>query len=205
MLSRVANEIVRETLRRAGKIAGAIVDHLERTGDWITWAELAAMMNHKRPRDLRNRQGKDLAAAGVIECSGDYVRLTADWLDALNRMREEGGEIADHRRAMAEYARQRDAYRNRHRHVPEPAPTVADMHEDRVSAPARRREAIEQAVVRLFRERPEYRSRRVGQITCAIINGGLSDDFLRGVGAGGAPKDHEVAAILEDNGVDVAA
>ncbi len=127
VLSRVANEIVRETLRRAGKIAGAIVDHLERTGDWITWKDLAAMMGHKRPRDLRARQGKYLAEAHVVECSGDAVRLTADWLDALSRMRSVDGEISDHRRNMAEYARQRDAYRNRHRNTPDRAPTAREM------------------------------------------------------------------------------
>ncbi len=211
MFSRVANELIRETLRRAGKIAGAIVDHLERTGDWITWKELAAMMGHKRPRDLRARQGNYLAAPGVVECSGDYVRLTADWLEALNRMREQDGEIADHRRDMAEYERQRDAYRNRHRHEAEQAPTPAEMRERRENAHERRRDAIAAGIGRLFRERPEYRRRRVGQITCAIINMGLPDDFPHGVGAGGAPKDHEIAAILrengvlEDNGVDVAA
>ncbi len=211
VFSRVANELIRETLRRAGKIAGAIVDHLERTGDWITVAELAAMMGHKRPRDLRRRQIADLAAAGVVECSGEYIRLTADWLEALNRMREQDGEIADHRRDMAEYERQRDAYRNRHRHEAEQAPTPAEMCENRENAHERRRDAISAAIGRLFCERPEYRRRRVGQITCAIINMGLPNDFPHGIGAGGAPKDHEIAAILrengvlEDNGVDVAA
>ena len=79
------------------------------------------------------------------------------------------------------------------------------MEERREDAPGRRRRAIEGAIARLFRERPEYRGRRVGQITCALVTRGLvPDDFPRGVPPGGPPKDREVAAILDANGAEVA-
>ena len=77
------------------------------------------------------------------------------------------------------------------------------MRERREGAPERRRGAIEGAIARLFRERPEYRGRRVGQITCALVTYGLvPDDFPRGVPPGGPPKDREVAAILGANGAE---
>jgi hypothetical protein len=67
-----------------------------------------------------------------------------------------------------------------------------------------RREHIKRAIERLFAERPEYRSRRVGQITCRLPKY-LPEGFPRGPsGASGAdgvfvglPKDAEVAAILD--------
>lgn len=52
----------------------------------------------------------------------------------------------------------------------------------------------------LFTDRPEYRTRRVGQIVCGLHDY-LSPDFPRGTI--GYPKDHEVEKILD--GEDVAA
>lgn len=69
------------------------------------------------------------------------------------------------------------------------------MRETREGYPERRRKAIEAAITRLFREYPEYRDRRVGQITCRLVSYISSADFPRG--PDGAPKDAEVEAILD--------
>ncbi len=58
----------------------------------------------------------------------------------------------------------------------------------------RRRAAVEQAIARLFSERSEYRSRRVGQITCTLVSY-LLQDFARR--DDGLPKDAEVGAIRD--------
>ena len=68
------------------------------------------------------------------------------------------------------------------------------MREYRESFETRRNRAIEEAIARLFSEKPEYRTRRVGQIACAIVPY-LEADFPRG--GVGLPKDAEVEAILD--------
>jgi hypothetical protein len=112
--------------------------------------------------------------------SGSSVSLVGDWLEPLNRDREKSGEIALYRRDMAKYDHDREKYRNRHKVKADPAPTHKDMRELREGYPDRRRRAIEDAIARLFRERPEYRERRVGQITCRLILHHLPEDFPRG-------------------------
>lgn len=117
------------TISRLGKTKGAVLDYLEaEPSSSLTVAELAEKLGLARVRDLRRRHLEPLAAAGVVECSGDSVSLTADWLDALNERRDQDGEIADHRRDMARYQRERDAYRNRDQNpsTPHPANRGAD-------------------------------------------------------------------------------
>jgi hypothetical protein len=117
------------TISRLGKTKGAVVDFLEASpSSSLTVAELAEKLGLARVRDLRRRHLDPLVEAGVVECSGDAVSLTADWLDALNARREQDGEIADHRRDMARYQRERDAYRDRNKHpaTPHPANRGAD-------------------------------------------------------------------------------
>lgn len=67
--------------------------------------------------------------------------------------------------------------------------------EGREAGQEERQEAIRAAIARLFSDRPEYRSRRVGQITCAITMHYLGPDFPRGTL--GVPKDAEVESILD--------
>jgi hypothetical protein len=104
-------------------------------------------------------------------CGGGSVSLVGDWLEALNRDREASGEITLYRRDMARYNRERAAYRDRHETEASvaAAPTHEDMRELREGYPDRRRRAIEEAIGRLFRERPQFRERRVGQIVCKVI------------------------------------
>ncbi len=110
------------TISRMGKSKGEIIDHLEDAGGTLTVASLVEALGVSRVRDLRRRHLEPLAEAGVVECFGDAVSLTSDWLDALNERRDQDGEIADHRRDMARYQRERDAYRNRDQNPPTPHP-----------------------------------------------------------------------------------
>lgn len=193
-------------IRRLGKTCGAILDALEAAGGELELEDLATAVRITRPRDLRRRHVARLEAAAVVECSDNTVRLGADWLDALHQEREFAGEIAAEERDRQDYKDELEAFRNRHKIRPERAPSRSDMDRHRESGPDRRRGAIESALVRLFRDRPEYRGRRIGQITCAVIAGGyIGPDFPRGVDPGGPPTDHEVATILQENGVEVAA
>lgn len=99
--------------RRLGKTAGAVVDALEAAGGELPLAELAARVKSKRPRDLKRRALARLEAAGVVACSGATVALARDWLDALERERENAGEIAAHHRDLARYEREQELFRNR--------------------------------------------------------------------------------------------
>jgi hypothetical protein len=177
----------RDYIQRLGKSAGAAIDALEALGGSASMAELAAVLKVKRPRDLRRRVLSRLEDAGVVECAEGAVSLVAEWLEALNRDRERAGELEAHRRDMRRYNEQSEAWRNRHKVKPDEEPQ-----EQQKSYTARRREAIEAAIAELFRERPEFRGRRVGQVTCALK---LPSDFPRGLD--GLPKDAEVEAILE--------
>lgn len=110
---RVGDEVIRHSLLRLGKSAEAIVDTLERVGEWMDLADLADELGIKRPRDLRRRVIARLEEAAVVECSGDGVRLRLDWLSALQLRREEDLEIADYERDKRKYERQRENHRNR--------------------------------------------------------------------------------------------
>jgi hypothetical protein len=117
------------TISRLGKSKGAVVDFLEASpSSSLTVAELAEKLGMARERDLRRRHLEPLVEAAVVECEGDAVSLTADWLDALNARREQDGEIEDHRRDIRRYQKQRDDYRNRNKHpaTPHPANRGAD-------------------------------------------------------------------------------
>ena len=128
---RVGNEIIRTTIRRLGKSCGAAVDALEKVGGSATVVELADLLEVKRPRDLRRRVISRLEEAGVVECSGETVDLAANWLEALDRDRERGGELAAFRRDIAAYNREREGYRNRHKNKPDRAPSWGEMEADR--------------------------------------------------------------------------
>jgi len=186
----------REHIKRLGKGAGAVVDALEALGGSSTAEKLAAVLGVKRARDLSRRVIARLEEAGVVECSqGGVVSFSPEWLEALNRDRERGGEIADYRRDLRRYSQESEAWRNRQKIKPGRAPTEREMRERREGAQDGRQEAIRAAIARLFSDRPEYRGRRVGQITCAITMHYLGPDFLRGTL--GAPKDAEVESILD--------
>jgi hypothetical protein len=156
---------------------------------------------------------------GVFALAGDY----AERLEGVRRARYGGGERKvtsknpDGRRVSrviqvppksevereADDRRTYEGQRNRYRErlgvampvaVVDRAPTEEEMQERRESYLERRRNAVEQAVARLFSARPEYRGRRTGQVTCALASY-LGADFPRG--GDGLPKDAEVEIILD--------
>ena len=195
----------RDAVVRLGKSCERLIDRLEAAGGYMALSDLADAVDVKRPRDLTRRKnletgkGRDgfvtrLQDVGVLTVDGDTVSLCEDWLESLDRERERAGEIALYRRDMARYNRERGGFRNRHKVKVDPAPSEEEMRVVRDSFPVRRRAAIETAIAQLFREHPEYRGRRAGQITCRLMFY-LPDDFLRG--SIGAPKDAEVEAILD--------
>ena len=181
-------------IRRLGKSCEAVVDYLDRAGGTMTIEGLADALGVARVWEFRRRVVSRLEAAGVVECTGKGVSLVSGWLEALNEERENAGEIAAYRRDMARYDRERAGYANRHGNKPDRSPSQEEMRDFRESYPERRRAEIKAALTRLFREYPECRGRRAGQITCRLAFY-LSPDFPRG--PDGAPKDAEVEAILD--------
>jgi hypothetical protein len=198
----------RDPIKRLGKIRSAIVDALEGSGP-STLEELAAVLHRARPRDLvraktsaggRNGPVIMLLEVGIVEwvcevgARREVLRLTPNWLEALENARRLGKEIEQEELDRQRYKRESQAYRNRHRVKPDKAPDEDEMRDRREGYAERRRQYITVAIAHLFAERPEYRTRRAGQVTCALINY-IGPDFPRG--QDGAPKDAEVEAILE--------
>jgi len=202
----------RDSIKRLGKIRGGIVDALDANAGELELAELASILHKKRPRDLvrcktrGSRSGRNgpvimLLQAGIVEwvCEvgtrREVLRLTSNWLEALENARQLGGEIEAEERDQVRHRLQSEAFRNRHKVKADEAAAEDEMRERREGGAERRRRAIEAAIAKLFWERPEYRGRRAGQIVCAIVQGYLGEDFPRG--PDGVPKDAEVEAILE--------
>ena len=128
----------RDAVIRLGKSCERVVDVLEAAGGTMTLVDLADDVNVKRPRDLTRRKnpktgkGRDgfvtrLADVGVLEVIDDTVSLCEDWLGALDREREDAGEIALYRRDMAKYNRERDGYRNRGKPLASSKPSAAGL------------------------------------------------------------------------------
>jgi hypothetical protein len=184
----------RDAIKRLGKIRGAILDVLDAAGGSATLQEVADALHRARPRDLRRRNLPMLEDAGILIVEDDVLRLAEDWLERLDDARKLGKEVEADELAAARHKLKSRAFHNRHKHQADEAPAEDEMQERRGGYVERRRRAIEEAIARLFAERPEYRNRRTGQVTCALINY-LSPDFPRG--QDGAPKDGEVEAILE--------
>ena len=111
-------------------------------------------MGIKRLRDLRRRVLVPLAEDGVAERTAEGWRLTEDWRAARQRVLDRERELEVHlygksadERDAEDHRRQQDAFRNRHRNRPAPAPTERGMRE-------RREELVEslQEQVRYLRE-----------------------------------------------------
>ena len=200
----------RDPIKRLGKIRGHIIDALEAAGGALTLHELAAAMHKARPRELvrakTSRNGRNgpvimLLQAGIVEWFCDVhtrqevLRLTPDWLEALENARELGGEIEADELAKKRHKLKSAAFHSRHQRPADEAPAQAEMQERREARPKERQAAIRDAIARLFAERPEYRDRRAGQIVCQLVMHYIGPNFPRG--PDGMPKDAEVEAILE--------
>lgn len=183
----------RPTVKRLGKIRGAVLDVLDAGGGSATVGEICEVLHRSRPRDLKRRVLPMLEEAGILAVDGDTVTLAEDWLKRLHEARVFGGEAQAEALEEARHRRQSEAFRRRLEVVPDEAPTEEEMRERREALPHQRREAIRSAIATLFAERPEYRARRVGQITCQLPRY-LPADFPRG--PDGLPKNAEVEELL---------
>lgn len=94
-----------------GKGCEQALDALQRAGEEMELAELAAAVGAKRTRDFRRRTVARLEAANVVEVDGDKVRLASGWLEALDRERTMSGEKKAANLDRAEHERQREAFR----------------------------------------------------------------------------------------------
>jgi hypothetical protein len=135
-----------------------------------------------------------LEDAGIVVVVDDVVHLAEDWLERLEDQRKLGQEVEADELAARRHRLRSRAFHSRHQRPADQVVADDEMRARRESYPERRRAAIAAAIARLFAERPEYRTRRAGQVTCALINY-IGPDFPRG--QDGAPKDAEVEAILE--------
>jgi hypothetical protein len=183
----------RDRIVRLGKVRGAILDVLDAAGGSATLQEVAEALHRKRPRDIRRRNLPMLEEAGILTVEDDVLYLADNWLEALEVQRELGKEVeADELAAVRHRLRSR-AFHSRRQRPADEDPAEDEMRARREGYPERRRRAIEEAIARLFQERPEFRGRRAGQVTCAIVHY-LGPDFPRGLD--GLPKDAEVETIL---------
>ena len=180
---------------RIGKSRAAILTPLAECGEAgeLSRAEIAARLGRK-PDSMRAPL-RWLVEAGLLERTrhGHYA-LPADFARRVEDARELGREPESDRLQIARHDRERDGYRKRHGEKPQRAPAERETRQRRESYPERRQIATERAIAALFREHPEYRARRVGQITARLVHY-IGPDFPRG--PDGAPKDSEVEAILD--------
>lgn len=107
-------------MKRLGKVRGHVLDALELAGGSATLQELAEILHHRRPRDLRRRTLPMLEEAGIITVEDDQVTLADNWLEALDVAREIGGEIEAEERARRDLEKRRRAYHSRQKTPPTP-------------------------------------------------------------------------------------
>jgi hypothetical protein len=100
---------------RLGKTCEAVVDHLTAgSSGTVEVPRLASLMGSVKPgsvRYLKRHIIPRLVEAGIVTLTGDVLALTADWRGNLDRERDRTGEISRLRLDVAEYNRERDAYR----------------------------------------------------------------------------------------------
>jgi hypothetical protein len=178
---------------RLGKHNCAIVDRLVREGDMHV-DELAEAIN-KRTRDLLRRNLPRLEGAGIIQLDGGTVRLADDWREALERRREEDGEIQAEKRDRKKYQEQNKNYRNRDKTPADNVPPL--MGREKMAAVLTER-AKEDFEVRIKQQRQKVgttaevfvhdKVKALGQIRLGLLRDVYAD-------AGGNPKDVLAAAV----------
>jgi putative DNA primase/helicase len=123
----------RESVKRLGKVRGAVVDVLENAGGTLTLAELTHALGKTRPRDLRRRTLPGLVEAGIVALDGDAVTLADNWFVLLEAVRIRDGEVERERLERERHARQSKAFRNRHKVKTDEAPTPEELEAQRES------------------------------------------------------------------------
>ena len=99
-------------VKRLGPARGAVVDALEDAGGELTLHQLCEVLHRKRPWDVRRRVLKPLQEAGVIEYTGDVVRLAADWFARLEDERRSKGEIQQAEKQVERHHKEGARYRD---------------------------------------------------------------------------------------------
>jgi hypothetical protein len=204
---------VYEYVARLGKRRGEVVRFLLENGGSSTIPELMERFAgpKTRPRDFKRRQLSDLlgyrrqhkgtalsVGPPIIEIEGDAVCLVADWIEALEKHRELGGEQDAAIRQKATHLRQRAAYRDRYKNPADPAPSKEEMEERRKRRQRDRQAAINDALMRLFAEDPAHRELYPDRMAEAVSRL-LPEDFPRNAAPYGKPKPEEVVAFLENH------
>lgn len=181
-------------IRRLGKHNGAIIEHLVSGGGDLHVEELSEVTN-KRVRDLKARNLPKLREAGIIVLDGNIVRLTADWREALERRREEDGEIHAHNRDEKKYREQAEAFRNRDKTPAEEVPPLmgrekmAEVLAERAKDEEERRIEHQRQKVGMTAETFIYdRLKSLDRIRLGLLRDIWSD-------VGGDPKDVLFAAV----------
>src|SRR5215207_985421 len=183
----------RDGRARPGKSRAAILHAVGECDGEVSRAALAARLGRK-PESMRAPLRWLVEAGLLIRVRRGHYALPDDFARRWEDSRELGGEPEADRQQIAGHDRERDAYRRRNGARPDREPTEREMEQTREGSAWHRSTGIERAIASLFAERPEYRTRRVGQITCALI-AHLGAGFPRG--DLGGPKDAEVEAILD--------
>jgi DNA-binding transcriptional ArsR family regulator len=125
----------RPTVKRLGKIRGALLDALDVAGGHATIAEMGEALHRANPRDLVrfkvSEKGHDgpvvmLLEAGIVEWVSDVetrrevLRLAPNWLQRLEEARELGKEIEADQLARRRHRLKSHAYRSREKVEPTP-------------------------------------------------------------------------------------
>jgi hypothetical protein len=116
----------RKGIKRLGKVRGAILDALDAGGGTLTLQQLAETLHCARPRDIRRRNLPMLEEASIIDVDGDVVRLSDNWLEALEEQRQLGKEIEAEELARTRYKVKSRSYHGRH-DVPKSQPSAAGL------------------------------------------------------------------------------
>ncbi len=130
MVRQGVRERSRSGLKRLGKTRGAILDILHAHGGAATVAEIGVSVGTKKPCEFARRHLPALAGAGLIAVEGrgksKVATLCDGWLELLEKVRELGEEPKADEATRRSVARQREAYHNRHKVVPNHHPANRD-------------------------------------------------------------------------------
>jgi hypothetical protein len=162
----------RDPIKRLGKIRGHIIDALENAGGELEVRELAATLHKPRARDLvraksrgstsgRNGPVIMLLQAGIVEWAcevgtrREVLRLTPNWLGALENARRLGKEVEADELAAKRHRLKSRAFHSRHRTAKtDRAPTEEELAVSRPKRLKRRRvdKLVAQGMARHFAE-----------------------------------------------------
>jgi len=170
-----------DPIKRLGKIRGAIVDALAVADGELELRELAAALHKPRPRDLvraktrgstsgRNGPVIMLLQAGIVEWAcevrtrRELLRLTSNWLEALEGARRLGKEVEADELAAKRHRLKSRAFHSRHRVGADRAPTEEELAASRATRRRLRRVAqlVAQGMARHFAEAAVFKGGRRG-------------------------------------------